>query len=295
VLGEDRCARCDHLEQHPTAIGDFFQLSCHTGDCRAAAVPWIVQIVNSTGTDLVLHNERLRRDDVAVPDYGRFCPVSLATEVLADRWTPLVVRELVLGNTRFNDIARGLPGISRSLLIQRLKHLERCGVLDRWPSRSGRGNEYVLTPAGKDLEPVVLALGRWAVHWLYKDLRPLDVDAVTLMWWMHHRVDHDVLPNERVVVRFDHTAPVRRSIWFVVERRDVSVCVQHPGFESDVAVTCTTPDLATVFNGLDTWERSVALGAISVDGPSRLARALPRWFLWSPMADDMRLAALANA
>ena len=86
-----------------------------------------------------------------MPDYGHFCPVALGSEVLADRWTPLILRELVLGNTRFNDITRGLPGISRSLLVQRLRHLERRGVVETWPSSTGRGNEYHLTPAGRDL------------------------------------------------------------------------------------------------------------------------------------------------
>ena len=98
-----------------------------------------------------------------MPDYGRFCPVALATDVLADRWTPMIVRELVLGNTRFNDIARGLPGISRTLLSQRLRHLEKKGVVERWPIPGGQGSEYHLTPAGKDLERVIDALGRWAI------------------------------------------------------------------------------------------------------------------------------------
>ena len=100
-------------------------------------------------------------------------------------------RELILGSTRFNDIARGLPGISRSLLVKRLQHLERCGVIDRWPDPTGNGHEYVLTPAGRDLEPVVMALGRWAIEWLYDELRPQAIDPVTLTWWMHHRIDGD--------------------------------------------------------------------------------------------------------
>jgi len=104
-----------------------------------------------------------------MPEYGRFCPVSLASEVLADRWTLLIVRELVLGNTRFNDIARGLPGISRSLLVQRLRHLERKRVVELWPSPTGKGHEYHLTAAGKDLEPVVDVVGRWAVAWLFDE------------------------------------------------------------------------------------------------------------------------------
>jgi DNA-binding HxlR family transcriptional regulator len=188
-----------------------------------------------------------------VPDYGKFCPVAMGTDVFADRWTPLIVRELVLGNTRFNEIARGLPGISRSLLVQRLGHLERKGVLERWPAARGKGSEYRLTPAGKDLEAVVLALGEWAVRWLYDDLEPHDVDAVTLMWWMHRRVDARQLPPSRVVVQFDHVSPQRTTIWMVLEPDDVSVCLQHPGFDVDVIVASSTPDLAEVFSGFESW------------------------------------------
>ncbi len=221
-------------------------------------------------------------------DYGRFCPVSMGSDVIADRWTPLIVRELVLGNTRFNDIARGLPGISRSLLVRRLQHLERMGVLERWPSPAGKGSEYRLTEAGRDLEQVILTLGRWSVRWLYHELRPTDVEATTLMWWMHRRIVGENLPDGRVVVQFDHTAPTRITHWLVFERGDVSVCLHPPGFETDVLVTTTTPALAEVFNGLDTWERAARNGSLRVDGPPRLTRRLPSWFAWSPFADDVR-------
>src|SRR5687768_804668 len=224
----------------------------------------------------------------SMPDYGRFCPVALSSEVLADRWTPLIVRELILGNTRFNDIARGLPGISRTLLTQRLRHLERRGVLETWPSPTGRGSEYHLTPAGKDLEPVIEALGKWAIEWLFDDLDPHDIDPLPLTWAMHRRVDAERLPPGRVVIQFDHTAPERMSIWIVLDRGEASVCVQHPGFESDIVVTTTTPALAEVFQGFATWSAAVADGAIRVDGPPRLVRSLPRWFLWSPFADVTR-------
>ena len=212
----------------------------------------------------------------------------MGTDVLADRWTPLIVRELVLGNTRFNDIARGLPGISRSLLVQRLKHLERKGVVEAWPLASGRGNEYHLTPAGKDLEPVVLALGRWAVQWLFHELDPHDVDAVNLMWWMHRRIEPGQLPATRVVLQFDHTEPERVSIWLVLDRGEASVCVQHPGFEVDLLVTTSTAALGEVFAGFCSWDRAVSAGAIHVDGPPRLVKALPRWFQWSPFAPNVR-------
>lgn len=223
-----------------------------------------------------------------MPDYGNYCPIAIATDVIADRWTPLILRELVLGNTRFNDIARGLPGISRSLLVQRLKHLERKGVIETWPLPNGRGSEYHLTPAGKDLEPVLIVMGRWSVAWMYSNLDTTDVDAVTLMWWMHRRVDVSRLPHDRVVIQFDHTAPKRCSFWIVIEQGAASVCLHDPGYEVDAAVTCTTPALGRVFSGVDTWREAVDAGDLQVTGPRVLVAAMPRWFLWSPWADDMR-------
>ena len=227
-------------------------------------------------------------------EYDRYCPISMGSEVIADRWTPLIVRELILGSTRFNDIARGLPGISRSLLVQRLGHLERKGVLEKWPSPGGRGHEYHLTPAGKDLEGVVMALGRWSIEWLFHELHPHDIDARTLTWWLHHRVNDAQLPPGRTVIQIDHTSPQRLSVWIVLERGAASVCMQHPGFDSDLIVTCTTAALADVFSGRDTWRRAVDSGAICVDGPPRLARALPRWFVWSPFAPDVNARVRSN-
>jgi len=223
-----------------------------------------------------------------MPEYGDFCPVQMAAEVVADRWTPLIIRELVLGNTRFNDIARAMPGISRSLLVQRLRHLERKGVLDTWPSPTGRGHEYHLTPAGRDLERVIDSLGRWAIEWLFEELRPHDVPPTTLMWWMHRRVDRSRFPPQRTVVEFRHTAPSPETIWLVLDRGEVSVCMQHPGFEVDVVVTATTPVLADVFQGYCPWREAVDDGRIEVAGPPRLTSALPGWFLWSPWADVTR-------
>ena len=230
----------------------------------------------------------LGRDDGGVPDYGRFCPVSVASEVLADRWTLLIVRELILGNTRFNDIARGLPGISRTLLAQRLRHLERKGVVELWPSPTGKGSEYHLTAAGKDLETVVDVLGRWVVEWMFDELRPHEVEPVTLTWWMHRRVDEEQLPPGRVVIEFNYTAPQRQVVWIMLDRGKASVCVQHPGFDPDVLVTTTTPALAEVFQGYESWTSAVATEAIRIDGPPVLVKSFPRWFLWSPFSDVTR-------
>jgi len=223
-----------------------------------------------------------------MPDYGDYCPVQMAAEVIADRWTPLIIRELVLGNTRFNDIARAMPGISRTLLVQRLRHLEKNGVLETWPSPTGRGSEYHLTPAGKDLERVIDSLGRWAIEWLFDDMQPHDVPPTTLMWWMRRRVDPSAFPPVRTVVEFRHTAPKAQTIWLVLDHGDVSVCYQHPGFEVDLIATATTAAFADVFQGYRTWREAIDAGLIDVAGPSRLAAALPRWFLWSPWHDVTR-------
>jgi DNA-binding HxlR family transcriptional regulator len=223
-----------------------------------------------------------------MPDYGTYCPVAMASEVVADRWNPLIIRELVLGNTRFNDIARAMPGISRSLLAQRLRHLEKKGVLQTWPSATGRGSEYHLTPAGQDLERVIDSLGRWAVEWLFDDFRPQDVPPTTLMWWMHRRVDPSRFPPQRTVVEFRHTAPKPQTIWLVLDRGEASVCLQHPGYDVDLIVTATTPTYAEVFQGYYRWSEAVDTGRIEVLGPRRLASALPRWFQWSPWAAATR-------
>lgn len=221
-------------------------------------------------------------------DYGDYCPVQMASEVIADRWTPLIVRELVLGNTRFNDIARAMPGISRTLLTHRLRHLEKNGVVDAWPAPTGRGHEYHLTPAGKDLERVIDSMGRWAIEWLFDSMRPHDVPPTTLMWWMRRRIDPSAFPPVRTVVEFRHTEPKQQTIWFVLDHGDVSVCYQHPGFDSDLVATATTADFADVFQGYCTWSEAIDAGRVTVAGPPRLVSAVPRWFLWSPWKDVTR-------
>lgn len=216
-------------------------------------------------------------------EHGAYCPVNMATEVLADRWTPLIVRELLLGSTRFNDLVRALPGISRTLLSQRLRHLERRGVIETWPSPSGRGSEYHLTDAGRDLEGVIDAFGRWAIEWLYDELEPWTVPPTTLMWWMHRRVNPGNFPPGRTVVEFRFRAPAE-TVWLLLERGSASVCKKCPGDQADVVATSTTATFAQVFQGRRRWQDAVAAGDIEVIGPPRLARALPTWFSWSPWA-----------
>jgi DNA-binding HxlR family transcriptional regulator len=228
-------------------------------------------------------------------EYGQYCPVSLASEIIADRWTPLILRELVLGSTRFNDIERGLPGISRTLLAQRLRHLERRGVLERRPAAAGRGSEYHLTAAGRDLEPVLMAIGEWAVRWMFTDPRPEDVDPVSLTWWMHRRVVPEQLPDERVVIEFAYSGKGEPTLWMILDRGEPSVCVQHPGFEPDLVVDTDALSFTRVFAGIEPLRDAVEAGRVRLLGPPRLARAFGRWFAWSPFAPAVRQAVRARA
>jgi len=223
-------------------------------------------------------------------EYHQYCPVAFGSEVICERWTPLILRELVLGNTRFNDIERGLPGISRTLLGQRLRELERRGVLDRVPAASGRGHEYHLTAAGRDLEGVIMAIGEWFVRWRLGEPEPADVDPVALTWWMHRRVDTSAVPERRVVIEIRYGGRPPTTCWIVLDGDDVSVCAKHPGFDSDLVVTTDPVAFMRVFAGLTDLSAAVRDGGVTIDGPPGLVRAFPRWFLWSPFAPAVRAA-----
>ncbi len=227
-------------------------------------------------------------------DYAQYCPVALASSVFAERWTPLIVRELVIGGRRFNEIDRGLPGISRSLLKQRLDHLERKGVVTRVELSHGRGHEYQLTPAGRDLEGVIMAVGEWAVKWMFSEPEPREVDPVTLTWWMSRRIVADALPGQRTVLQFDYGGEDPARIWMVLERREASVCADPPGFDVDVVVSTEAVQLMRVFSGITSWAGAVADGSIVLSGPRNLTRALPDWFAWSPFAPAVRARLAAD-
>ncbi|MCX5042075.1 helix-turn-helix transcriptional regulator [Aldersonia sp. NBC_00410] len=221
-------------------------------------------------------------------EYGQYCPVALGSEVLADRWTPLILRELVLGNTRFNDIERGLPGISRTLLSSRLRHLESVGVLDRIPSRTGRGSEYRLTDSGRDLEPVIQLLGEWAVRWRFVEPEPRLVDPVTLTWWMHRRIDRTRLPAGRVVIEFVYQGNPATVLWLVLDSGEPSVCMKYPGFDIDLVVRTDAVSMMRVFSGQKSLAAARGDGTVQIGGPPALERAFGTWFLWSPFAPAVR-------
>jgi DNA-binding HxlR family transcriptional regulator len=221
-------------------------------------------------------------------EYFQYCPVARACEILADRWTPLIVRELLAGSRRFNEIERGLPGISRSLLASRLRHLEDTGVVERRMSNRPNKSEYELTDAGRDLQSVVDQLGAWGVRWAFGEPRPQELDPVLLLWKVHQRINRHLLPPKRTVIEFDFTGPLARCLWLVVEPREVSVCLKPPGFDSDLIIRADLAFFYQVWLGHIDYADALRSHRLIVEGPARLARDIPRWFMWSPMARFVR-------
>lgn len=223
---------------------------------------------------------------VRMKTYGQYCPISRASEVLAERWTPIVVRNLLLGATTFNAIADAAPGIPRSLLSQRLRQLERTGVITIAPNPDGRGNRYELTEAGRDLWGVMDALGVWGERWLELTEQHANPDMV--LWaWCHASLAIERLPERRVVVRFDFPAlrPPRQRYWLIFDRPNAEVCDHDPGFDEDLTVEATALALARWHAGHIDWATAVRAGGVRVTGPRTLARALPTWNRRSPYAD----------
>jgi DNA-binding HxlR family transcriptional regulator len=215
--------------------------------------------------------------------YGQYCPVAVGSEVIGDRWTPLIVRELFIGSTRFNDIQRGIPKISRTLLAQRLRRLERMGILER---RVEDGiPRYLLTPAGKELGEVVWGLGEWAVRWSFGDPEPDQIDPPLLMWRIRQRVRLDEVPARRTTIQFDFAPPHRFRSWLVLDRSDATVCTQDPGYDVDIWIRADAGELERVWAGRTTLDDAVTAGRITVEGLSGGLRSFKRWFAWSPYHD----------
>jgi DNA-binding HxlR family transcriptional regulator len=221
--------------------------------------------------------------------YAQYCPVAKATEVLGDRWTLLIVREMLGGASGFNELQRGLPGISRSVLTDRMRALERAEVVERRTGPKGRTLEYRLTSGGRDLEPVVQAIGEWGATWSFTEPHPDELDPALLIVWMARHVDRRQLPSGRTVVRFDFRKPKRR-FWMVLEPSEVSVCLQHPGFDVDLEVTADTAALYRVYLGRVELGGAMRAGELTMNGPRALQRGFGRWFTWSAFAPASRSA-----
>lgn len=214
---------------------------------------------------------------MVVRSYREYCPIARASEIFAERWTPLVIRNLLYGCTTFTEIARGVPAMSRSLLIKRLKELERAGVVDK-TSGTGRRTAYELTEAGRDLAGVIDALGGWGERWL--ELTTEHSDPGFVLWsWAKYYVDASRLPDRRVVVEFTfpEEPPTNRRYWLLVENGGAELCYSYPGDEPALYVVAQSEAFMRWHIGELDWRAAVAAGAIEVSGANDLARLLPHW------------------
>src|SRR5437867_7333731 len=188
--------------------------------------------------------------------YGQFCAIAQAAEVLTERWTPLVIRELALtGSRRFNDIQRGVPLMSSSLLSKRLRQLERAGILERRQRLDGKGSEYHLTPAGEELGPVVVQMGTWSERWLRRPIFEETPDTGLLMWWVRGTVKTDALPAERTVIHFRFRGAPEKLRYFWLVLPDAELCLSDPGLRADVTVSSHAKTLTAL------WMRDLAVAA----------------------------------
>ena len=216
--------------------------------------------------------------------YGQFCPLALASEIVGERWTPLVLREIMLGARRFNDIHRGVPRMSPALLSRRLKTLEHAGIVRR--QRNGERIDYEMTEAGENLTPVIVALAEWGKRWLPATLSRERADPDLIMWDMHRRIEHDRMPDDRTVVRFDFEdqPKAKRLRWLVCNRNGVELCITDPGFEVDLFVSTDSRTITLVWYGDIPLQRALDDGAIELHGPRDLCRAFPGWLQLSLVA-----------
>ncbi len=217
--------------------------------------------------------------------YGQFCPVAKAAEIFAERWTPLIIRELLMGSRRFSELEYGVPRIPRSLLTQRLRTLEDAGVVTRKARAGSKRPEYHLTEAGADLIEVVMRLGEWGQKWVNHDIGLEDVDPALLVWDMHRRVNIELLPEERVVVQLDFHGAAKGTYWLVLEQPEPSVCMWDPGFEVDLFVTADTIAIHRVWMGMRSFAECVDDGLIELNGLAAYVKAFPRWFKLSVFSD----------
>ena len=219
-----------------------------------------------------------RKDTHYVRDYGQYCPIARGAEIFAERWTPIILRNILLGCRTFNEISAGAPGLSRALLTRRLRELERAGILEIRPKPDGHGSVYAPTPAGAELQPVLAALGLWADRWT--DVRPEHSSPGAVLWsWSRIYLRKENLPGQRVVVRFEYTYRGRQfTSWLLVEQGDAEVCAFDPGYGDDLVVTISDPVVFARWHlGLIEWLAALRSGGLAITGAPELRRALPTW------------------
>jgi DNA-binding HxlR family transcriptional regulator len=229
---------------------------------------------------------------MAKKGYGQFCPVAMAAELLAERWMPIVVRELLAGSRHFSDLRRGIPLISPATLSQRLRELVDAGVLERARAEGQSGRvEYCLTEAGRELRPIIHNFGVWGERWARHEIRREEIDPYLLIWAMHRHLN--LLRADRAVLLFEFPdVEIRkRRFWYVIDHGHVDVCLKNPGHDVDLTLVTSIRTMAMVYLGHLEPDAAVRSGAIDLGGSRALARTFPTWCPRGAFADEARHAA----
>lgn len=218
--------------------------------------------------------------------YHQYCPVAMASEIIAERWNPLIVRNLMFGASTFSAIANGVPSMSRSMLKKRLDELQRAGVVDAQPKPDGRGHHYTLTAAGADLAGVIGALASWGERWA--EVTTDRCDPGYALWaWCQSQINAPALPHSRVVVAFlfPEERGSSRRMWMVIEHGRAGLCQSDPGGRPDLTVHAKSRAFVDWHRGARAWRDVLRSGDITLEGPQRLRRAFPTWNLRTPQVD----------
>lgn len=220
--------------------------------------------------------------------YGQFCPVARAAEIVTARWTPVLLRELLAGSQKFNDLRSGLPQMSPSLLSKRLLELEEAGIIDKIKRTKGRGHEYKITASGKELAPVIMTLGVWGQKFITEEFAKHELDPTLLMWDIQRRLDTSYFPeNGRFVASFYLVgAPKeRRNWWLIIKDREVELCVHHPGYDEDISIEACLRGLTEVWMGQISIAEAKKKNLVKFAGKKKYITSFKKWFLLSPFAE----------
>ena len=223
--------------------------------------------------------------------YVQFCPISMASEILCARWTPLLLRELLCGSIRFNDLRRGLPRMSPSLLSKRLGELEAAGVITS-VTRNKNIKEYRLTQAGEELRPLVMGIGAWGQRWVESELSLSNLDPELLIWDMHRSLNIDPLPDQRICLQFvfSNLPKTRQNYWLLIDPQSgVEACYSDPGYEVDLYADCHLRTMTAIWMGLDTVEKAVNEDRLELTGTRAIAARMQEWLGLSPFAQEERM------
>jgi DNA-binding HxlR family transcriptional regulator len=226
--------------------------------------------------------------------YKQFCPVAMAAEILCTRWTIVLLREMVAGSTRFNDLRRGVPRMSPALLSQRLKELEQAGVIERKRGSGSNLYEYHLTRSGLELRPLIEAFGVWGQRWVESELSLENLDVSLLMWDMRRNFAATPAPKKRLTIQFLFTGvPQNKRQWWLIiaPGEPPELCFFDQGFDVDLYVATDVRTMTAIWMGLDTVRKATADDRMKLTGDRKLAADLQAWLGLSPFAKEKKLVA----